>query len=96
MSKAFIGESYAPGKFNPGTPFTASQVTVNDLDSLAVLLRSLEPEPTQTIIRGSSISDATGVVTRTKDQFRPAKRQWCMIDIDSLEWGAILTINRQC
>ena len=87
LSKAFIGESFVSNKFNPGTTFTASEVTVKDLDSFAVLLRSLEPEPTQTIIRGSSISDATGVVTRTKDQFRPAKRQWCMIDIDSLEWG---------
>ena len=86
MSKAFIGESYVSNKFNPGTTFTDSEVTVKDLDSLAVLLRSLAPEPTKTIIRGKSISDARGVVNRTKDQFRPAKRQWCMIDIDSLDW----------
>ena len=86
MSKAFIGESYVSNKFNPGTTFTDSEVTVKDLDSLAVLLRSLEPEPTKTIIRGKSISDSRGVVNRTKDQFRPAKRQWCMIDIDSLGW----------
>ena len=87
LSKAFIGESYVSDKFNLGTTFTDSEVTVKDLDGLADLLLSLEAEPTKTIIRGKSISDATGVVTRTKDQFRPAKRQWCMIDIDSLEWG---------
>ena len=87
LSKAFIGEKYVSNKFNPGTTFTTSQVTVKDLDSLADLLRSLEAEPTKTIIRGKSISDATGVVTRTKDQFKPAEHQWCMIDIDSLESG---------
>ena len=94
LSKAFIGESYVSNKFNPGTTFTASQVTVKDLDSLADLLRSLEAEPTKTIIRGKSISDATGVVTRPKDQFKPAKRQWCMIDIDSLEWGVDIHLLR--
>ena len=71
--KAFIGESYVSDKFNPGTTFTDSEVTVKDLDGLADLLLSLEAEPTKTIIRGSSIGDATGVVNRTKDQFRPAK-----------------------
>jgi len=87
LSKAFIGESLVSNKFNTGTTFTDSEVTVKDLDGLSDLLLSLDAEPTKTIIRGSSNSDATGVVTRTKDQFRPAKRQWCMIDIESLDWG---------
>lgn len=86
LSKGFIGESYVPDKFNPGTTFTAYEVIVKDFYSLADLLRSLEAEPTKTIIRGSPITDATAVVTRSKEQFRSTKRQWCMIDIDSLDW----------
>ena len=86
ISKGFIGESYVPDNFNPGTTFTASEVAIKDLEGLAAVLRSLEAEPTKTIIRGSSISGATGLVNRTKDQFKPAKHQWCMIDIDSLDW----------
>ena len=58
MSKAFIRESYVSNKFNPGTTFTDSEVTVKDLDSLAVLLRSLEPEPTQTILRPIAMNSA--------------------------------------
>jgi len=50
MSKAFIGESYVSNKFNPGTTFTESEVTVKDLDGLSDLLLSLEAEPTKTII----------------------------------------------
>lgn len=72
LTIAFSGESSVSIKFNPGTNFTASQVTVKDLDSLANLLRALEAEPTKTIIRGSPNKDATEVVTRTKDQFRSA------------------------
>jgi hypothetical protein len=86
ISKGFIGESYVPNKFNPGTTFTASEVAIKDLEGLADVLRSLEAEATKTIIRGSLITDATEVVSRTKEQFRSTKRQWCMIDIDSLDW----------
>lgn len=86
LSKGFIGGSYVPDKFNPGPTFTASEVIVNDRNSLTDLLRSLEEEPTKTIVRGSSISGATGLVNRTKDQFKPALHQWCMIDIDGIAW----------
>ena len=86
LSNGFIGERYVPDKFNPGTTFTASEVILKDFYSLADLLLSLEAEPTKTIIRGSSISGATGLVNRTKDQFKPAKHQWCMIDIDGIAW----------
>ena len=86
LSKGFIGESYVPDKFNPGATFAASEVAIKDLEGLAAVLRSLEAEATKTIIRGSLITDATEVVSRTKEQFRSAQRQWCMIDIDSLDW----------
>ena len=86
LSKGFIGESYVPDKFNPGTTFTSSEVIVKDLEGLAAVLRSLEASLTKTIIRGSSISGAPGLVNRTKDQFKPAMHNWCMIDIDGLAW----------
>lgn len=86
LSKTFSGEPYDPCVFKPGSTFTTSEVKVADLEGLAAILRSLEAEPTKTIIRGSPITDASEVVSRTKEQFRSTKRQWCMIDIDSLEW----------
>ena len=94
LTIAFSGESSVSIKFNPGTTFTDSEVTVKNLDGLAELLLSLEAESTKTIIRWKSISDATGVVNRNKDKFRPAKRQWCMIDIDSLFGIAFFYLNR--
>lgn len=98
LSKAFSGEQYDPCDFKPGSTFTTSDISVVDLQGLAAVLRSLEAEPTKTISRGPPITDATEVVSRTKEQFRSTKRQWCMIDIDSLDWdgdihdqGAILS-----
>jgi len=86
LSKAFSGEQYDPFGFKPGSTFTTSAVSVADLDSLVAILHSLEAEPTKTIIRGSPITDVNKVVSRTKGQFCSAKRQWCMVDIDSLAW----------
>ena len=56
------------------------------MKSLANLLQRLENEPTQAIIRGSLIEGKTNIVPRNKETFAATARQWCMIDIDSLEW----------
>ena len=85
-TKTFSGPDLKIQPFEIGEDFTVSEAPVSDLQSLAELLQGLENEPTQTIIRGSSTTDQANPVPRNKETFTATLRQWCMIDIDSLEW----------
>ena len=86
LTKTFSGPDLKEQRFKIGKDFTVSEEPVSDLQSLSELLRRLESEPTQTIIRGSLIEGKTNNVPRNKETFAATARQWCMIDIDSLEW----------
>ena len=86
LTKTFSGPDLKVQPFKIGKDFTVSEAPVSDLQSLAELLQGLENEPTQTIIRGSSTTDQANPVPRNKETFTATLRQWCMIDIDSLEW----------
>ena len=86
LTKTFSGPDLEVQRFEIGKDFTVSEEPVSDLQSLADLLRRLESEHTQTIIRGSLIEGKTNIVPRNKETFAATARQWCMIDIDSLEW----------
>ena len=86
LTKTFSGPDLKVRPFKIGKDFTVSEEPVSDLQSLSELLRRLESEPSQTIIRGSLIEGKTNIVSRNKETFAATARQWCMIDIDSLEW----------
>jgi len=86
LTKTFSGPDLKVRPFKIDKDFTVSEEPVSDLQSLAELLLRLESEPTQTIIRGSLIEGKTNIVPRNKETFAATARQWCMIDIDSLEW----------
>ena len=62
-----------------------SEAPVSDLQSLSELLQRLLNEPTQTIIRGSLITDQSNPVSRNKEMFAATVSQRCIIDIDSVE-----------
>ena len=87
LTKTFSGPDLKVRPFKIGKDFYVSEEPVSDLQSLSELLRRLESEPTQTIIRGSLIEGKTNHVSRNKETFAATARQWCMIDIDSLEWA---------
>ena len=86
LAKTFSGPDLEVQRFEIGKDFTVSEEPVSDLQSLSELLLRLENEPTQAIIRGSLIESKTNIVPRNKETFVATARQWCMIDIDSLEW----------
>ena len=86
LTKTFSGPDLEVQPFKIGKDFTVSEEPVSDLQSLSELLLRLENEPTQAIIRGSLIESKTNIVPRNKETFVATARQWCMIDIDSLEW----------
>ena len=86
LTKTFSGPDLKVRPFKIGKDFYVSEAPVSDLQSLSELLRRLESEPTQTIIRGSLIEGKTNIVSRNKETFSATAPQWCMIDIDSLEW----------
>ena len=86
LTKTFSGLNLKVQRFEIGKDFTVSEEPVCDLQSLSELLRRLESEPTQTIIRGSLIEGKANIISRNKETFMATPCQWCMIDIDSLEW----------
>ena len=94
LTKTFSAPDLKVQPFKIGKDFTISEELVSDLQSLSELLRRLESEPTQTIIRGSLIEGKTNIVPRNKETFAATARQWCMIDIDSLEWDGHLSDQR--
>ena len=87
LAKTFCGPDLDVQPFKIGKDFMVRDEPVSDLQSLADLLQRLETEPTQTIIRGTLIEGKTNYVSRNKETFAANARQWCMIDIDSLEWN---------
>ena len=87
LTKTFCGPDLDVQPFKIGKDFVIGEEPVSDLKSLANLLQRLENEPTQAIIRGSLIAGKTNHVSRNKETFAATARQWCMIDIDSLEWN---------
>ena len=86
LTKTFCGPDLDVQPFKIGKDFIVGEEPVSDLQSLADLLQRLETEPTKTIIRGSLIEGQTTPVPRNKETFTSTACQWCMIDIDSLEW----------
>ena len=87
LTKTFSGSDLKLQRFGIGKDFYANEEPVSDLQSLSELLRRLESEPSQTIIRGSLIEGKTNIISRNTETFAATARQWCMIDIDSLEWN---------
>ena len=89
LTKTISGPDLKVRPFKIGKDFYVSEAPVSDLQSLSELLQRLESEATQMIIRGSLIEGKTNHVSRNKETFAATARQWCMIDIDSLEWVGI-------
>ena len=86
LAKTFSGSDLKGQAFAIGKAFNVTEEPVSNLQSLSKLLQRLENDPTRTIIRGSLIEGKTNIVSRNKETFAATARQWCMIDIDSLEW----------
>jgi len=84
LTKGFTGEDVTELPFSQGVYFMANTQPVHDIESLSGVLKDLEADPSKTVIRGQLRGCES--VRRSKDYFEPALRQWCMIDIDSLEW----------
>jgi hypothetical protein len=94
--KTFSGIDLTEQAFATGKDFNVSEEPVSDLQSLSKLLQKLENDSTRTIIRGSLIEDQTNPVSRNKETFTATPRQWCMIDIDSLDGMGTFKTKRRC
>ena len=86
LGKSFTGPDLEPLPFQTSKHFTTEELEVHDLSSLMDVLRSLEGEPTKTVIRGKVPSDASEKISRDKETLVASPRSWCMIDIDGLFW----------
>jgi hypothetical protein len=86
LGKSFSGPVLVAERFSAGFEFQVTEVLVDGLASLAAELAALEQRGDQTVIRGKPLSKGTSPVRRTDQFFVGASRQWCMIDIDDLEW----------
>ena len=86
LGKSFTGPDLEPLPFQTSKHFTTEELEVHDLSSLMDVLRSLEGEPTKTVIRGKLPSDASEKISRDKETLVASPRSWCMIDIDGLFW----------
>ena len=75
LTKTFSGPDLEVQPFKIGKDFYVSEEPVSDLQSLSELLRRLESEPTQAIIRGSLIEGKTNIVPRNKETFAATARQ---------------------
>ena len=75
LTKTFSGPDLEVQPFKIGKDFTVSEEPVSDLQSLSELLRRLESEPTQTIIRGSLIEGKTNPVSSNKETFAERSQQ---------------------
>lgn len=87
LRKVFSGDDLTELPFPRVVFFTPDTHPVHDLESLSVVLKDLEADPSKTVIRGQLRDRESVSVQRRKDYFEPASRQWCMIDIDRLEWN---------
>lgn len=86
LQKVFTKESVPNGALAVPRLYSAQTISVRSIDSLAELLIRIGDDPHLAVIRGA-LSDAdTGseYISRTKANFKPAERSWCMLDIDSL------------
>ena len=86
LVKTFSGSDLTEQPFAIGKDFNVTEEPVSDLQGLSKVLQRLENDPTQTIIKGSLAEGKTNPVPRNKGTFTATPRQWCMIDIDSLDW----------
>ena len=75
LTKTISGPDLKVRPFKIGKDFTISEEPVSDLQSLSELLRRLESEPTQTIIRGSLIEGKTNPVSSNKETFAERSQQ---------------------
>ena len=84
LGKSFSKPYLEPLRFQTPKYFTAEELEVHDLSSLIDVLRSLEGDPTKTVIRGKVPYDASEIISRDKETIVASPRSWCMIDIDGL------------
>ena len=89
LRKVFSGDDLRGLSFSQGLYFAANTHPVHDLESLSGVLKGLEADPSKTVIRGQLRNCNSVSVRRSKDYFEPASHQWCMIDIDSLDWDGV-------
>ena len=86
LVKTFSGPDLTELSFATGKAFTVTAEPVSDLRSLSRLLQKLRMNQLKTVIRGSLVDGQLGPIPRNKNTFVATPRQWCMIDIDSLDW----------
>ena len=97
IGKSFRGTKFEPEPFKIARLFDVAEIGVHDLSSLAQALFSIEKQSYKAIIRGSLHNRVTRFLQlpRTKEIFQPVARQWCMLDIDGLDWdGPLSDTNR--
>ena len=75
LTKTFSGPDLKVHPFKIGKDFMVGEEPVSDLQSLAELLQRLESEPTQTIVRGSLITDQANPICRNKETFAATASQ---------------------
>lgn len=91
LVKTFSGQEHLRAQwFKPGTFFNVEDRPISDLGTLAKELKGLETDSIKTIIRGTRYGPDAACIARSKDNFAPKPRKWCMIDIDSLPWDGDL------
>ena len=86
LRKVFTVKDCTKASFTPPTNFTAETAAIESLDSLAELLADIGENPYLAVIRGEPIREepTSCRVKRNKQNFTPAVRSWCMLDIDDL------------
>ena len=79
LTKTFSGPDLKEQRFKIAKDFTVSEEPVSDLQNLSDLLRRLESEPTQAIIRRSLIEGKTNPVLRNKETFSTTPCARCIV-----------------
>ena len=69
LGKSFSGPNLEPLPFQTSKHFTTEELEVHDLSSLMDVLRSLEGEPSKTVIRGKVPSDASEIISMVQHCF---------------------------
>jgi len=88
--KTFHGPDLNAQGFKPSKSFRAEEHPVFDLETLVAVLKGLEDDPEEMVIRGAFSGSDANYTERSKETFAPKPRLWCMIDIDSLSWDGDL------
>ncbi len=97
VRKSFSGSNFRQKPIQVPRLFDVTTARVNDLSDLAEALFSIEKQSSKAVIRGVLREQVTQFfqLPRTNEIFQPAPRQWCMLDIDGLDWdGPLSDTNR--